>query len=175
MKIELRYIDLLGGLILLALFIAGILLNYTFHADTQRKAFLRQQFMVQQETKLNRAQTNLTTLRQVLDDQKAALTLLDHRIPDSAQVGSLLEILHDSVRKRNVELSHFKHQPPVKVGRYHRIPLTLSFEGSFIDIYSLVHELETLNRLFIIDTIQIIRPEGKKTCDAVLTASIFSN
>jgi len=98
---------------------------------------------------------------------------LNKRVPKAPQMGDLLSQLHALVKKRDITLIDFNHRPAQGFERYKRIPVNIIVNGGFLNIYKLIHDVETLNRVFIVEKIMIKKQEEKNLCQATLMASVF--
>ncbi len=56
---------------------------------------------------------------------------------------------------------------------YTKIPVRLIFKGSFVNIYNLLYDLETMNRMLVTENMTISRPNLNDSCQVDLTASVF--
>lgn len=176
MKLQPRHIDLMAGLSIIVIIVLGGTFCFRIITENRHKLFIAQQLMNKQQTELNLAQNNLAAVKDLLAGQQNALNLLNKRIPESADIGLLLSTIHTLVRDRNVTITGFSHEKPVKIGRFKKTQLQLTLEGQFLDIYFIIHKLETLNRLFVIDTLNLNRHESHMdACQALINAGIFHN
>ncbi len=119
------------------------------------------------------AENNLDRLQGVLAQSRTFLERLNQKIPGSAGIGNLLTTIYDQINQQNIVLTRFSHQPPVKESRYERIALDFTLEGRFLDLYQLVHYLETMDRVFIIDSLKITGPQKQDLCRIELAATVF--
>lgn len=122
---------------------------------------------------LKLTEANLERLNTVLDETKKELKALNERIPDSARIGEFLKQIDSFMRKRNIALINLQPLPIVKEKLYSEIPVRLMCEGSFISIYQLLHDFETMGRTLVMDKFMINRPASAQGCTVDLTASIF--
>ncbi|WP_320045533.1 type 4a pilus biogenesis protein PilO [uncultured Desulfobacter sp.] len=176
MKLLPRHIDLMAGLSILVIIVLGGTFCFRIIMENRQKQFIAQQLINKQQTELNLAQNNLAAVKNVLADQQTALNLLNKRIPESADIGLLLSTIHSLVRDRNVTITGFSHEKPVKIRQYYQIQLKLTLQGKFLDIYYIIHKLEALNRLFIIETLNMNHHETQLDgCEALINARIFYN
>ena len=77
------------------------------------------------------------------------------------------------IKERDIVLISLKPLPTVKEIRYTRIPIRLMFKGSFADIYHLLYDFETMNRLLVMEKMIISKPDRDKLCHVDLTISVF--
>ena len=122
---------------------------------------------------LKLTEANLEHLNKVLDETRMELKALNERIPDSARIGEFLKQIDSFMRKRNIALINLQPLPVVKEKLYSEIPVRLMCEGSFISIYQLLHDFETMGRTLVMDKFMINRPASAQGCTVDLTASIF--
>jgi Tfp pilus assembly protein PilO len=122
---------------------------------------------------LNLAETNLQRLRSVLDSTQNELKMLNERIPDSTQIGEFLKQVNALMERKEVDLISIHPETILEEKRCNRIPVRLIFEGSFIKVYQILHELETMNRTVVMEKMQITKSAASKLCHVDLTANIF--
>ena len=120
------------------------------------------------------AETNLQRLDAAIAEARTEIKVLNDSIPDSAKIGEFLKQLDAMVKKREIVLESFQPQPVVKDKLYAKIPLRLTYRGSFVNIYNLLHDLETMNRMVEAEKIVITKSKPTKECRFDLTASVFT-
>lgn len=142
---------------------------------------IKQHRLIQQENELlskklkdlNLAETNLQRLKTILDSTKKELKELNERIPDSAKIGEFLKQVDALMKEREIDLVRLTPQPIVEEKNYNRIPVQLVFKGTFINVYRLVHDLETMNRTVVMEKMKISKPNNAQVCYVDLTANVF--
>jgi len=175
MILTIKQIDGCAILLLLISLVAGVFFVYQDYHTAQGEIQLEQQLLSKQKNDMDMAQVNLARLKGVLADKQSIFERLNQRIPESAQIGRLLTEIHERISRRNTTLTRFSHTPPEKDLQYQRIPLQLTLEGQFGDLYLVIHDLETLNRVFIIESVQIKRHETQEICQADITANVYQD
>ncbi len=120
------------------------------------------------------AETRLQRLNWLLASTRSELGVLKESIPDSAKMGRLLKRLNTFVEARRVVLVSLQPLDPVPERLYTRIPLHLILQGSFVDVYRLLYDLETMGRAWVMEKMQITRPGIEQPCRVDLTASVFA-
>ena len=142
---------------------------------------IKQQRQIRQENNLlskrlndlNLAETNLQRLKTVLDATRKELQALNERIPDSVNIGEFLKQIDSLMKERRIVLIGLWPLPTVKERLYTRIPIRLTFKGSFINVYHLLHDLETMNRTLVMEKILITKPDIAQECQVDLVANVF--
>ncbi len=142
---------------------------------------IKQQRQIRQENNLlskrlndlNLAETNLQRLKTVLDATRKELQALNERIPDSANIGEFLKQIDSLMKERRIVLIGLWPLPTVKERLYTRIPIRLTFKGSFINVYHLLHDLETMNRTLVMEKILITKSDIAQECQVDLVANVF--
>jgi Tfp pilus assembly protein PilO len=134
--------------------------NWTF----KQHRLLRQEndLLAKKLKDLNLAETNLQHLKKVLDTARKELNILNERIPESAKIGEFLKHVNLLVKERNVNLISLHPQP-----------IRLVFEGPFGNVYQLLYDLETMNRMVVMETMQMTKSNQAQTCRVNMTASVF--
>jgi Tfp pilus assembly protein PilO len=119
------------------------------------------------------AETSLQQLDAAIAETRKQMKALNARIPDSAKVGEFLKQLDALMKERKVVLESFQSLPVVKEKLFTRIPIRLTCRGSFANIYHLLHDLETMNRLADVEKITITNPDSSPACRLEMTTRIF--
>ena len=122
---------------------------------------------------LNLAETNLQHLKKVLDTARIELNILNERIPEAAKIGEFLKHVNLLVKERNVNLISLHPQTVVEEKHCNRIPIRLVFEGPFGSVYQLLYDLETMNRMVVMETMKMTKSNKAKICRVNMTASVF--
>ena len=145
--------------------------NWTF----KQHRLLRQEndLLAKKLKDLNLAETNLQHLKKVLDTARKELNILNERIPESAKIGEFLKHVNLLVKERNVNLISLNPQAVIEEKHCNRIPIRLVFEGPFRSVYQLLYDLETMNRMVMMETMQMIKSDRAQTCRVNMTASVF--
>lgn len=87
--------------------------------------------------------------------------------------GEFVKQIHALTKLRKVKLVSLQPLPPVKEEVYNRIPIRLLSVGSFTDIHHLLWDLETMDRVVVMEKIVISRPDINQRCQVNLTAIVF--
>ena len=119
------------------------------------------------------AETNLQRLNAAISETKQQIKQLNERIPDSAEVGEFLKQLNTLMTERGIVLESFKPLPIVEEKRFKKIPIRLISTGSFVNIYQLLCDLETMSRFADVEKALIANIDGGSECRFDLTTSIF--
>ncbi len=122
---------------------------------------------------LNLANTNLEELKEALVDTREELKIVNEQIPETADMGTFLKRIDSLMSEGEDVLINVEPLPPIKEKHYSRIPVQLTFEGTFTDTYRILHGLETMNRLIVMENIDIRKSNTDKLCKVSLTTNIF--
>ena len=79
------------------------------------------------------------------------------------------------MRERNTALINLEPLAPLEEELYTKYPIRLIFKGSFIKVYQVLHDLETMNRKVVIEEINISKSNMDQECLVDLSASIFES
>ena len=145
------------------------------------KGTIKQRWQLRQENEiiskaiieLKSAEENFENLNTLLADTKTELDFLDKRIPRSVNIGQVLKEIDFFMKDRNITLISLQPLPPIEEKLYTKIPIRVMFEGSFANIYHLLYDLETMNRMLVAENMDISRRSLDQKCQAVLTASVY--
>ncbi len=122
---------------------------------------------------MNLAEVNLKQIRTVLENARRELKALNERIPEKAEIGALIHQLDAKFRERKIILIGLMPQPPKQEKLYTKVPLRLTFKGSFKNIYHLLYDLETMNRLLVVEQITVQGGPSGDESTVDLTAIVF--
>ena len=142
---------------------------------------VRQQRQIQQENDLvtrklqdlNLAKMTFQGLKTRLDRVEADLKVLNEKIPQTAEIGLFLKNVDVLMTSLNLVMINVQPFPAVKEKLVTRIPIQLTFTGAFKDSYRLLWKLETMNRLLVMEKINISQSNIDEPCRVDLTANIF--
>jgi len=141
----------------------------------KQRGQLRQENEIISKTiiELKSVEENFENLNTLLADTKTELEFLDKRIPRSVNIGQVLKEIDYLMKDRNITLLSLQPLPPVEEKLYTKIPIRVMFEGSFANIYHLLYDLETMNRMLVAEDMSISRRNLDEKCHVVLTASVY--
>jgi len=173
MSLSLRTLDRLC-LVILILALAGAGFWGLAQASKQRKALRsEQELLAKQRQDLNVTETGLQQLQAMLRDKRAAIAALNERMPESAQMGRFLKELDGLAKRRQVLLISLQPMPPVEEKIYIRNPVNLVCKGPFINVYQLLVDFESLERLLEMETLKIARTAEERVCQVELVVNVF--
>jgi Tfp pilus assembly protein PilO len=124
---------------------------------------------------LNLAKINLQGLRTGLDKVEAELKILNEKVPPTAEIGLFLKNVDALMTSLNLVMINVQPFPAVREKLYTRTPIQLTFTGAFMDSYRLLWKLETMNRLLVMEKINISQSNIDEPCRVDLTANIFQH
>jgi len=140
----------------------------------QRKIIRQKNEMLDKKTAdLNVTETNLQHLKTVLNATRTKLKTLNERIPESAEIGNFLKQIDLLIIKRKIDLITLEPLATVEERLYTKIPVRMVLKGDFVNVYRLLCDLETMNRMLIMEKIVISKSEKKADCRVELKASVF--
>ena len=173
MPISLKRLDhiCLTIIILSTITFGYIVINWGFK---QQKLIRQENAILSKKIEdLNLAETNLQRLRSILDSTQNELKILNERIPDSTKIGEFLKQVNALMKRKEVDLISIHPEAIVEEKKCNRIPVRLIFEGSFVKVYQILHELETMNRTVVMEKMNITHSIDSLHCHVDLTANIF--
>ena len=122
---------------------------------------------------LKSAEVNFERFNRLLLDTKKQLESLDKIVPAVVNIGEVLKEIDFLMKKRKITLVSLQPQPKVEEELYAKIPIRLQFKGSFVDIYHFLYDLETMDRMLVVEGMNISRRNLDEKCQAELTASVY--
>ena len=134
---------------------------------------LEDDLLLKRSQDLSLAETNLQRLKNALAATKKELNVLNDRIPDSAKIGEFLKQFDSLIKERNIGLINLQPLPSAKEKLFTKIPIRMMIKGSFLNIYRLLHDLETMTRVVVIERMTISKPGIVQDCQVDVTANLF--
>lgn len=122
---------------------------------------------------VNLASTNLEELKTTLAVTKKELDYLNERIPETGKIGLLLKQIDALMKQRKITLISLKPMPVQGEKIYLKNPIQLKCQGDFADIYHLIHDLERMNRILVMEKMTIVKQEDMDPCRVELMISVF--
>ncbi len=143
-------------------------------ALTQKRRFQEEKARKMQEQKdLEKANANLTALRQAASQVQQEMAFLNRRIPQNTDMGALIQQLNIQMRDRKLSLTTLQPQPEVKEDPFTKTPIRLLFSGTFLQIYQFFYDLERMDRILAPEKITITGLEADRGCQVDLTLHVI--
>jgi len=144
------------------------------HVIKKRRQFgVEKDILSKRIKEVNLAATNLEELKAVLAETKKELNYLNERIPESGKIGLLLKQIDSLMKQRKIALTSLQPLPVREEKIYLKNPIQLKFTGNFVDIYHLLHDVETMNRIVVMEKLAISRQESSDQCRVELMVNVF--
>ena len=173
MKISVKTLDRIGILLIIALsFTCGY---WVIKDSVSKHKQLRQENDIVSKSlnQLRSTEDNFKNINSLMMQTKKELEFLDKRIPKSVNIGEVLNEIDSFMKKRKVTLISMQPMVSVEEKLYTKIPIKLMLKGSFINIYNLLYDFETMNRMVVSDNMTISRSNFAEDCQAELTANVY--
>jgi Tfp pilus assembly protein PilO len=154
-----------------SLFLGYVLANSSIKKRKQMR--LEEESRKQRTEALKTAEKALQEFNSLLNHTRESQEKLSKKIPESAAMGAFLKELNALIGKREVVLISVDPQPVTMKNQVTQIPLRMIFKGPFLKIYRLIHDLENMDRAFVINEVIVTKPINGGECQAHLTANIF--
>jgi Tfp pilus assembly protein PilO len=122
---------------------------------------------------LKSTEHNFKNINSLMSQTKKELEFLDKRIPREVNIGEVLKEIDYAMQKRKITLISLQPMPSVEDKLYTKIPIKLMLKGSFANIYNLLYDFETMNRMLVAESIRISRNNLAEDCQAELTANVY--
>jgi Tfp pilus assembly protein PilO len=173
MKISVKTLDRIGILLIIALsFTCGY---WVIKDSVSKHKQLRQEndIVSRSLNQLRSTEDNFKNINLLMIKTKKELEFLDRRIPKSVNIGEVLKEIDSFMKKRKVTLISMQPMVSVEEKLYTKIPIKLMLKGSFINIYNLLYDFETMNRMLVTENMTISRSNFAEDCQAELTANVY--
>ena len=122
---------------------------------------------------LKTVEQNAKRLKAVLNRTKKELEAFNKKIPNSAEIGIFFNQLDTMMKDRDLDLISVQPQAGIKEKSITRIPIRVMFKGSFVNIFKMIHALETMDRTVVMERAAIVKSNINEQCRIELLASIF--
>ena len=173
MKISVKTVDRLGLFLVISL---SLICGYWAINDSlsKHKQLSQDNEIVSKSLdQLKSAEDNFKNINLLLSQTKKDLEFLDKRIPNSVNIGEVLKEIDSSMKKRKVTLISMQPMPGIEEKLYTKIPIRLMLKGSFINLYNLLYDFESMNRMLVAENMTISRSNLDEDCQAELTANVY--
>lgn len=161
----------LAILILVAL--TGIAWNVGTTMSQERLLKRDREWKDEERSRLEQADRNRKALQQALSQLQPELAGLKKRIPQQTDMGALLKQLNLRMRERRIILATIQPQTAVPEGLYTKTPVKLVFQGSFLQVYRFLYDVETMDRLLVPEKITMTGLEPHRECQVDLTVLVY--
>jgi len=142
-------------------------------AGKGRQIRAENEMLSKQSVDLNRVENNLQQLVSLLDVTRREVSILNKRIPPTADMGKFIKQLQARITARGIDLLNLAPLPVVENRRYKKVPIKLELKGSFVNIFQLLNDLETMRRMVRVEKLVILKNDMDTRCRAELTACVF--
>ena len=112
-------------------------------------------------------------LETILNRSQKELEAFSKRIPSTADIGMFFNQLDIMMKERDLDLISVQPKPGIKEKSLTKIPIRLMFKGPFINIFKMIHALETMDRTVVMEKVAIVKSNINGECRADLMTSIF--
>lgn len=172
MKPTPRHIDLMAMALIAVVLVMGGGLSIKLVTETRQKKLETQRLVSMYTGQMAQAGEKLAGLEAVLTRRQTDLAMAAKLIPETLDMGGLLSAIQQLADTGGAALTDFSHGDPSDIGRYRQVAVKLCLEGAFPDLYPVIRGLETMDRLVVIEGLQMDQtPEG--ACRALINAHIF--
>ena len=173
MNINVKTLDRIGFFLVITL---SFTCGYGIIKDSLRKhRQLRQDNEIVSKSldQLKSAEDNFKNINLFMRQTKKELEFLDKRIPKAVNIGEVLKEIDFAMKKRKITLLSLQPMPSVEEKLYTKIPIKLMLKGSFVNIYNLLYDFETMNRMLVAENMTMSRSNLDEDCQAELTANVY--
>ena len=160
-------------LVLMAIIIIGSLLLWRSFSTSRARFRLESQLAVAQKNDLAFAAITRDKLHKMLMKKERELDRVKQRVPATSGMGVFLRDLHGIAEKREIRLENLEYLAEERLKGYRRIPVEITARGDFHALYGFIHDLETLNRICILETVNIHQFNKEQLLRAEIKASVF--
>lgn len=160
------------GILLTTILITGYLVVHYLEGKKQQLG-TENQILSKRIQEVDLATTNLEELKTVLNESKEELAALNERIPNAGKMGLFLQQVNSLMLKRSVSLISLQPLSTGEEDNYLKLPIRLVFSGKYKNIYQFLYDLENINRIVVLEQIEITRTDNSNQCQVDLLVKVF--
>lgn len=116
--------------------------------------------------------SSLVTVYERVQMLRQSTPYFDKRLPDRSELSGFLKKLVGKLNSAKLVSHEIRPESPVSTARYVELPITLSFEGSFENIYAFLRSVEDIARLTQVEELHLKSRVGP---DPVVKATMVLN
>ncbi len=161
------------ALVLIAIILIGGLALGRYFSTGRARIRLKNRLAITQKNDLAFATTTRDKLQKMLKKKELEFDRVKQRIPATSGMGVLLKDLHGIAEKRGIRLENLNCLAEEQLKGHRRIPVEIMARGTFHALHGFIHDLETLNRICTLETVDIHRLNKEKSLGAAIKASVF--
>lgn len=163
-KIPLGQRILFLTLIILALGVAFALALYQPMLDDIDKRNNDLRTLNQEQEKLDQLKANQNEIRAKLAKLGRQLIIAKEKLPDNAEVPSLLQRIHNQAKTAGLEINKFKREPDRSKDYYIEIPVSMELVGTYDELANFFYYIGRMTRIVNVSEIGLNRT-GKNDMD----------
>ena len=164
----------LCALVLLATVLGAVSLAVTSGMAKSRRIRRGDARVQAQLEELRGVQDTLSRLSAVLAENKEAFAKLQAQFSETGNIGNFMKELDSIEARRKVVLSDLRPLPAVREDLCTRIPVQCSWQGPFPKLYTVLYDLENVDRVMRIERISMARASVYEPCKMDIDCSIFA-
>ena len=172
-KMSVKTVDRIGLFLVISLSLACGYWVIKDSLSKHRKVRQENDIVSESLGKLQLAEDNFKNINLLMNKTKEELSFLDKRIPKAVNIGEVLKEIDFFTKTRKVVLMSMQPMPGIEDKLYTKIPIRLMLKGSFINIYNLLYDFESMNRMLVVENMTISRGNLDEDCQAELTANVY--
>lgn len=174
MNVSLKNTDRLCLLAILSVTLISAGLVFHLTVKHQKAIEEKNRLISQRLNDLESTEQNAKKLQAVLDDARAELEAYNEKIPETPEFGEFLDQLDRMMKQRDLVLISVQPQADIAEKTLTKIPVRMLFNGTFVNIFEMIHAMETTGRTVVMEKINIAKSDLDDKCRVELLASIFS-
>lgn len=163
-KIPLGQRILFLTLIILALGVAFALALYQPLLDDIDTRNNELRTLNQEQEKLDQLKANQNEIRAKLAKLSRQLIIAKEKLPDNAEVPSLLQRIHNQAKTAGLEINKFKREPDRSKDYYIEIPVSMELVGTYDELANFFYYIGRMTRIVNVSEIGLNRT-GKSDMD----------
>ena len=169
-----KQIDHICLIVVIIVTISCFSLTVVAGARKRREVTRQNEMISQQLMKLKQVVTKLKNLQSLLEATQEKIKFFDERIPRSSEIGKFLGDLGAMVKAKDIVLISVQPKSEEKEKTIARTPVHMKFKGAFVNIYHLLNELETMNRIVVMEQMTIVKSNKDQECQVDFVAGILN-
>lgn len=171
--LNIKYLDRICAALLVLMLLSGSYLIFIHYGKEKERLSIEAAMISKRKHETNLARNDLAGLKTLLKTTKAKVSQINERVPAQGKIGRLLTAIDSVVSRRGGALVRIQPLPTVQGRIYMETPIQLVCSGSFKDLFHLVHDLEKMNRVMVMEKLTITQVAASNRCKAELIVRVF--
>lgn len=163
----------LGLIVILIAFVVGfwfVVLEPIQNDMAAAEAQLQQ--LQREKERLDQLKRNRAIVLDQLDKLKRQLLIAQEKLPQDAEIPSLLQRIHNQAKTAGLDITLFQRQPDQEQQFYVEIPVRMNLEGTYDELANFLYYVGRMTRIVNMKNLSMSRSATGLTPDGELKVSV---